>query len=361
MVVCLTLASYLCYCNLLVYYTYPIHQSHADLCSSSLCYHVPEDSRLSHPPARFSAMVPPRASLLGLPRELRNIIFFYLEEDITIPWLYLPANDTVAEPKAVDIKVHNAPCTDLSLVSPQLRHEYMHFTNNVTATIDVAMVTCGIIIERERDVESEIAIASAIPHPAAFAYISRATIFLHYLDFSTSTSTRQIMWGFFSHLVEALVAQAPKLCTLRIVAHHHRGHMVQHDELRHLELVRENSRETRRRYFTNPPVELAGMKVKKGGEGYRVDFGSVDVVQHGTSKRLMHRISKIAVYMYERGDGKGEEVLTQEIMHGPEATREYGDEALELMGEDEREEVRRWPREIREWGDFSAGSNSVSE
>lgn len=58
---------------------------------------------------------------LGLPRELRDIVYNYLYQDTCVHWFY----DKPVEFKSALIICHNAPLVEVLLLSSQQRDEYL--------------------------------------------------------------------------------------------------------------------------------------------------------------------------------------------------------------------------------------------
>lgn len=82
------------------------------------------------------------ADLLGLPRELRDMVYGYLQEDTTVPWRW--ENHCKSKGTApyylADVDIKNSPYSPIALVNHQLRNEYLHSSNtNVKVTLNLTL------------------------------------------------------------------------------------------------------------------------------------------------------------------------------------------------------------------------------
>ncbi|EAT79806.1 hypothetical protein HBH56_181430 [Parastagonospora nodorum] len=294
------------------------------------------------------------ADLLSLPLELRDVIYGYLQEDMTVPlrWDDHCEGKDTAPFYLADVDIKNAPYSPIALVNHQLRDEYLHNSNtNVAASLTLKM-SVDIFTHR-----TNCTVEDAMPRPPAFAFIREATIFIYVNSYLSNDRPFPIVWDPITHLFKGLVEAAPKLHTIRLVAHQYRYKLVAHDELDGPAFSQVFGAATREEFFNAGPTHIHGMAAKKRAEGYRLDYGTIENWAVVEQRRFMHRVEKIGVYLYVRGgEGDGGDCLTDEILKesGMERVAEYGDEALQMVDAAEREVVRRWTgemKEVREWGE----------
>jgi len=131
------------------------------------------------------------ADLLGLPQELRDIIYGYLREDTTVPWRW--ANHCEGKFTApyylADVNIKNAPYSPIALVNHQLRNEHLHSSyTNTKATLTLTM-SADIFIHRTR-----CTVQDATPCPPEFAFIREATIFIYLNTYRASDRPFPIVW-----------------------------------------------------------------------------------------------------------------------------------------------------------------------
>lgn len=315
-------------------------------------------------------------NLLTLPQELRDYILNFTRAEATIPWLWREHLDDEDLPADIaPITVFNAPIPALLHVNKQLRDEYLYTIKDLklkaTADLDISKVGW---MQNEEFEDDQI-----FRHPKVFQYIHSLTLMIRFSP-NTSPLTRE-PWPHISPLLTAFLdSAAPRLCTLRLVLYQYQLGHVAHHALRTPGFQNDMIDATRLVPFAPAFVNFPGLVLVKSGQGYKLDYGSVvrpqrrseetgGVWRAGTERVVHHRVTRVGVWMFERGgeaddkwvkrrrgkigeDGSEDvKLITDEVLLAPRMARGYPDEVLALL-DGEGEDVRKWPGEMREWTEY---------
>jgi hypothetical protein len=147
-------------------------------------------------------------------------------------------------------------------VNHQLRDEYLHSSNTNVAAMLTLKMSIDIFIHK-----ANCTVKDATPRPLAFAFIRQATIFIYVNSYLSNDRPLPIVWDSITHLFKGLIEAAPKLHTIRLVAHKYRYKPVAHDELDGPAFSQVFGAATREGFFNASPAHMHGMVAKKRAEG----------------------------------------------------------------------------------------------
>jgi hypothetical protein len=294
------------------------------------------------------------ATLMGLPRELRDEIFSYLYEDTPILKFWVQYNLTNDPPRAAEVRIRNGPIRAVLHTHPQLRHEHLRTRSyRATVTIDIVML---------HDWQTH-GVGQKAAYPEllkAISHVREVTLYLHIGRYHGWPETVVLPWSHVLAVVKPMCAEMPQLSAVRVVVPMEGHKLFAHPRLQSQKFNYEYGT-GRKRFATSPRPQLGDLFIRRSGDGYKLDFQKVAMNRQSyRPTQVMHRLTVIAVYLFSRTAGI-KELLTKEIMQDPATSMRYPDEALALLHEEEREKVRHWPVEMRGWREQEIDYRKVNE
>jgi hypothetical protein len=258
----------------------------------------------------MAATAPALPPLLVLPRELRNLIYSYVDADPDPEWYFTK----LFAPCRVQYRVHNAPNLDLLHTHPRLREEYLEVIGR-----DGISVTIFDEENRERGL-----VIGALPNPpvspmhdkphtlpldALFArFVKHVTILTNTSHGNHgSYSELKTRWTTLQPLVSVLLQRGPFLSTMRIGIQYHSSTRLQHHNNTYPQFEAAN-------FLNSPPIHLDVMRLVQRAEGYRLHqvppWPGQPRPQHGIVKHGCYLYSKSGTYydnhFWERSDVLGQ-------------------------------------------------------
>jgi hypothetical protein len=293
------------------------------------------------------------ATLLGLPRELRDEVYNYLQEDTPISrfWLF---HDSYSPHRAAEVKMRNGPMRAVLHAHPQLRHEYLQTRFNRDAAIfDIELLPLWKTPDQGQH--------SAYPELLkAFCHLREATLYLHIGRYHGWPVTLVLPWAHVEAFVKPMCTEMPQLSAVRVVVPMEGHKAFGHPRLQSRQFDYEYGT-GRNRFAVSPKPQLQDLFIRKSGDGYKLEFHKLAMNRRSyRPTQVMHRLTVLAVYLYTRTAGN-EKLLTEEILHDPATSTVYPDEALVLLEERERETVSRWPMEMQGWREQEVDHRKVLE
>ncbi|CAG5178794.1 uncharacterized protein ALTATR162_LOCUS8879 [Alternaria atra] len=239
----------------------------------------------------MAAPASPPPPLLALPRELRNLIYSYLDAGGDPGWRCTK----LFAPDRVQYHVHNAPNLSLLHAHPRLREEYLEAIekDGVSVTIsDEETLEKGFVISTLPDSPP------TIHHPVHT--LSLDTLFARFVKHVTiltdigqgirgGYSELEILWITIKRLASALLQEGPLLSTMRIGIQCHSSTRLQHHNNAYPQFETAN-------FLNSPPPCLEVLQLVQRAEGYRLDQVSPWLGQ----PRPQHGLVKHGCYLYTR-------------------------------------------------------------
>ncbi|KAF2821435.1 hypothetical protein CC86DRAFT_459083 [Ophiobolus disseminans] len=232
-----------------------------------------------------------RLHLLGLPRELRDIIYNYLDQDLR--W---KDNDKYPH-------VQNAPLLSVLLVHSQIHDEYLHARCFRAPVVEIHILDLYHI----RSYQKETQLAQKIRN--LMRYARDLTLFVNFEH--RMTIFRQPVWPAINHMVKLFTSKARYIGHLRIHVLMPFGYSIGHDEL------------STSHFQQSVNFSLGDLPLVQRGEGYRLanDGGAH---QESSGFPNFYAMIRTRFTICSRG-------------------------LLQLLPEEEREVVAAWPRQIQGW------------
>ena len=314
-------------------------------------------------------MYPP-ASLLGLPRELRNMIYSTLNHSMLLPWA-CDEHETI-DPcmcRVTTVKVHNAPLIDVLLINRQIHAEYREAdccrALRVSVHISFAQEymwapdDCNDTTEFEGDWEE------AIATKAALARAQQVTVFVDNLEEPQEVDDRNIhLWKQVLDLVDVeVLSKTPGVSVVRLaIQQHDEEGMYELSHLDFLNGVVPFKAFSRRFFLPPPPRSLRSLPIVQRGEGYRLCFAFSSSEEDnpgqgpgdpgyipGRTTIAYHMIVKVGVYLYARKPVNSywtaqEVVDDMEILVGSSWADQF-----QAASSDERRIIEELPFQVKEW------------
>jgi hypothetical protein len=300
-------------------------------------------------------MATPKASLLGLPRELRDMIYEHLTENLHFPYR---CNKHVWGDRCM-MEVHNAPLLDVLLVNSQIHSEYLQ-----AGCHEALRITIHIDSVQKIQNDEAYAFKDRIQFTrAALARARHITVFI-----GTTQLYRWCHGDLWAPIVclfaGALTALTKKMSFLQLaIQEDHNYGMGYLSHLDFLGGVIPFPAESRCDFIPSPPSSLSGLPLIQRGEGYRLATKNVVDVRYikphssyqhhmipGRDWLLYHGVSKVGVYIYGREQNltsywdKQEIVDEWELPNGPQYL-----ERFQSASDDETAKIEKLPYEVMEW------------
>jgi hypothetical protein len=271
--------------------------------------------------------------LLGIPREMRNLIYEYLYEE-------RHELEIEAEFRAV-AGLRNCPLVNVLLVHPQLREEYLDsrcFRNLSLYFTNLAMY----------DAETVLASPKLRNISSAFRSVRECTVFVELDSFDDEISSESL-WFCVETVVDGLAPNAQNLSVLCIAIQTVQPHKFYHGDLS----IFTNDEWAMESDFSSPPPLLLGLPFAKGGEGYRL-LNSRRVHSLSAPDRVSHDQHHVGIFTFSLGRQKDMKHL---ISHGEIIeqwpTGACPPEVLRMLSEEDGQEVVSWSRQVMGWRDIN--------
>jgi hypothetical protein len=301
-----------------------------------------------------------QATLLTLPRELRDMIYSYLHDDTTTSWLQYSYRGPALTLKSSKVRswlrhfhldplpIHKYSQIYLKVslptildVHPQLRQEYIQ-TNPGASSAIFNLVASETNWMPHEDYRSDIATGS----PRLLRHIREATLCIR-VETTTKLRSDAVPWIHIVALAETLSSQAPNLDVLKVILYQHSTTVLHSGDLTHFIDYRLD-------FFVSPPSTIAGLAYRGTGDGFVVDYADVCfVARHvwptGSYRPPWHHMTMVAIYSFSRKTVGDEYLPKNNLKVGLFPVVEYPQDVLDLLIEDEQELVKMGPMWIHKW------------
>jgi hypothetical protein len=304
-------------------------------------------------------MATPKVSLLGLPRELRNMIYDHLAKELRFPYgcdKHLDGDRCLCAKSVVE--VHNAPLPGVLLTNSQIYYEYLEAEcyKALRISIHIGMVSTTLSSE---------AGASKTTIQLTRATLARARHVTMFLDaMRLHTLSGNDLWARVVLLTKAVTARTNKMSVLRLAIHRHDEDVeVESSHFDFLAGVIPFPADRRRNFMPSPPSSLNGLPLIQRGEGYRLrpeDALEVrSIVPHSSDHHhiiagrdwvVYHAVVKAGVYIYSSEQNSTSYWIKQDVVD--EWKLPNGQVYLKYLqpaSDDEKAKIQNLPYEIREW------------
>ena len=302
-------------------------------------------------------MVQAGASLLGLPRELRDQILGYLTHTRRVASqtdLEMPKGFSEPVYCRATIWIMNCPFLSVLLVNSQIQAEYLEAGcfKGLSSTID-SKVLLGRPVRCTPDVS-----------PKSRAILARVRYVTLFVDYVMDSCT---LWSEVQPIAAAITNHTPGMSVLRLSVQQHdglRGKTISHRDL----LTGRSSYRTygSTKLLSPPPMLLAGLALAQRAEGYRYSYYSRRLVDSmftlsaaeaadispGRNALVYYSIARAGMYLY--GSDKigrhywaKEEVIDKWRLDDVAKYIEW----CEPQSGDERKMLENLPYEMKEWKD----------
>jgi hypothetical protein len=274
---------------------------------------IPQHDQLNNP--QTSTMAPSTAHLLGLPRELRDMIYSHLSRDIVLEWEWKADTKFQGRLKRIDIRLHNATIAHVLRIHPQVYAEYKEADcfSKLSATVTVDLLA------PVQDMRT-IRVGSLTHVRNSLAHVWYATMSFDYMAYPESKRGPRHQ-EILEDMIDDFTYMAPNLSVFRYAIHQrlpiHQPGASLRSALTHRDFLHGDvpyPPATKDNFLPNPPASLGGLPLLQFGEGNKLYYhGQLEKdaalrclywVQHILSDRDVvpfHQIAKIGVYMFGVG------------------------------------------------------------
>ncbi|KAG9189433.1 hypothetical protein G6011_06301 [Alternaria panax] len=202
--------------------------------------------------------------LLTIPRELRNNIYKYLYDEVSLWWDWSNGQDFAKGHivNQVAVRFHNAPCSSIIRAHSRLCDEYIKSApmQDFSATIEVYPSVYA-NVSTDKDIDHE-ALAKRVA--GAFESLRKITVILTYIDaLSDSYVPGAEMWASIKRLIGVIKSKAPHLSMVRVAFKHVSGPELARPEQRYDAFATAG-------FLPAPPTSLVEFPLVQRAEGYHV-------------------------------------------------------------------------------------------
>ena len=308
-------------------------------------------------------------SLLGLPRELRDMVYNNLTYEATFtPWAQrlVPWGRLEVGNWADQLHIHNLPLLSPLLSCSQVRDEYIQtecFTG-LRATVEIGPNVDATTITS--------------CHEEEYKYINRILPHLRHVTITRKCGPRSRYvfwwtpeWGCMRDLTSFLSTAVPQLVTIHVLIKLPKGVSTPRRELSDSGLIGMQSGQTQTSLLWDPPWSLSGLPLTKRGQGYQIGhddrwndthfIGSSSTTQADNNQiastqahrqMIFHEVAEVGVYTYGV-DQRSKKA--QAPPHIPDVfpMTKYPESILALLGEQEKKDMASWPSRVLLWKEKS--------
>jgi hypothetical protein len=307
-------------------------------------------------------MAPATAHLLGLPRELRDIIYSHLSRDIVLPWELNKDEKYAGECERVNVWLYDAPIAHVLRIHPQINAEYKEASCFKKLAAEVA-------IDLVVPIQDKTLAGSLTPLEHAVSHVRYATmIFDHVADPATShgkehqDTLQSLINSFIDWGTNLLVFK----CAIQQLGLHHWRGATSQTVISHRRLLlgfEHLPADDRENFMPGPPDSLGDLTLLQRGDGYKLYYHScwtksyalrnVDLapnILHDGDVVPFQKIAKIGIYMFGVGNVDKHFWEKEEVAELWELPSEYPEPVVfQPTSKEETEMVARLPWELREW------------
>jgi hypothetical protein len=296
-------------------------------------------------------------SLLDLPRELRDILYGYLHQEIETEW---PWSTYTGCPGKLTFK--NAPLPSLLFVHSQLHAEYLEadcFRKPCTI-LDLCEINDIFDPDSDSNFDCE-GNEDKNEHP--WTYGDRtwnvgdlkrkarvfSSVFAHALELRVFIKMRfdsappNVFWLGVEHPIVAMIFRASHLTVIHIALQVVQGDcLTPEGDSPPVVGTDENTTD-----HEHPANAVAGLHLNRYGHGHQVGFGVLLSPRLGRRIMFTHYVASFGAYTFTK-EGQSAQLW----IPGKEEGRMmdiYTADALSVLPEESREMVARWPFEIQDW------------
>lgn len=303
-------------------------------------------------------------TLLTLPREIRNRVYYHLTRTLDFDWnrddvvtLRGALGDVqIVEP--VPIRLRRAPIPHVFLIHPRINDEYREeCMDNLEAIIDPTLHT----------LEWPLFDAHSRSNVISDAVISRLRHVTIFLKLHARTTSHSLDWQNQLNLLRALTIKAPNLKTLRVALRqqYHLDSPTFNDGevlsvLRPAAKRLQNAQSTQ--FLPAVPTKLDSMSLVQRGEGYHVGYALTykhtrlsklfkpTYTTGGYAYSISHGVRKIGLYMFAQDDAKyAKRVWTEKEVVAKYPMRRYPQQVLANVKRERAELLAKMPGQLTEW------------